>query len=187
MSDDDAARSVNGAESAPGAGAAGRRAAWELEERVADLEAELAQRVEREVQRDAEITALRHELELRASQDAAREERLAFSEDRNEVQRQDLEWLKQHLDDLTRQFGDLQATLRDGEAGARVGFDRERAAERAALAAARQQGRELQAALERCEQTLAEERSRVSYRIVQKAAASPLARRALRTRHRGES
>jgi hypothetical protein len=57
------------------------RESWGLMERIADLETQLAEREERDRIRELEITALRHELELRFAYNGALEE--ALEEQRN--------------------------------------------------------------------------------------------------------
>jgi hypothetical protein len=57
------------------------REKWELLERIADLETELAERMERDHIRELEIAALRHELELRFAYNSSLEK--ALEEERN--------------------------------------------------------------------------------------------------------
>jgi chromosome segregation ATPase len=113
---------------------ADRRARWELAERVAELEAEVAERAHREDQRERELDALRHELELRLAHDAAREERIAAVHSQLQITRGELEWLHGHAmqmqgrfdralidliaerDDARRQVVALQVELRSVEA-----------------------------------------------------------------------
>jgi hypothetical protein len=60
---------------------------WELMERVAELEAVLAERDERDRIRELEISALRHELELRLAYSSSLEQALEEQRTLNEITR----------------------------------------------------------------------------------------------------
>lgn len=87
------------------------RVVWELQERVAELEAELAGSVQREQQRERELTAIRHELELHILEGSARDERTAAAEARLADTRADLVWLRRHADEVTTAFGEATAAF----------------------------------------------------------------------------
>ncbi len=88
-----------------------RRERWELEERIVELAAELAERAAREQQLELEVTALRHELELRAARDASQEERIALTESRLGELRADLRWLQGHADAVTARFEEARQAV----------------------------------------------------------------------------
>jgi DNA primase len=70
-------------------GESSTRVEWDLAERVAELEAQLAERLERERIRELEITALHNELELRFAYNSALEKTAAD-------QRAQIDWLTSH-------------------------------------------------------------------------------------------
>ncbi len=80
------------------------RVIWELRERLAELEAELACSVARERQRERELAAVSHELELQVLRGSATEERAATAEARFAEARADLDWLRRHTDATTAAF-----------------------------------------------------------------------------------
>ncbi len=87
------------------------RVVWELQERVLDLEAELAESVARERQRERELTAVRHELELHLLEGSARDERCAAAEARLAEARADLDWLRQHAEAVTAAFDEAREAI----------------------------------------------------------------------------
>lgn len=87
------------------------RLVWELQERVVELEAELAESVQRGHQRERELAAVRHELELHILQASARDERTAAAEARLADTRADLAWLRQHADALTAAFDEAREAI----------------------------------------------------------------------------
>jgi hypothetical protein len=72
-------------ESASELGSDSSRENWELMERVAELEARLAEREERDRIRELEIAALRHELELRFAYNSSLERALEEQRNINEI------------------------------------------------------------------------------------------------------
>ena len=126
------------------------RREWDLRERVAELEAELDKRVERDRIRELELASLRRELEVRFAYNAALEQRVL-------EHKQELDWMHQ-------QFA-LQAQ----------GFAAEQERAAAELAAARERVEEQQRRAEALQHEvdgvraeLEAERGRVSYRLVQR-------------------
>ena len=87
------------------------RLVWELQERVVELEAELAESVGREHQRERELTAVRHELELHILKASARDERTAVAEARLADAQADLAWLRRHADAVTAAFYEAREAI----------------------------------------------------------------------------
>lgn len=134
------------------------RVVWELREQVAELRAELAEAAQREQERERELAALRHELELRIARDAANEERVTIARSQLEEVRGHLRWLTGHTDAVTERFDEarqaLAALQAPGVAGAAAPAPADGdatqlaarlAAAEAELAAARQRVAELEA------------------------------------------
>ena len=131
---------------------------WELMERVSELETQLAEGAERDHVRDLEISSLRHELELRFAYNS-------YLEKAVQEQKERVEYLQTHLDQLTHVFAAESASL---NAAARAEADRADAA--SARGDAEAAGRR------EAERLLLAERSRISYRLVLWLL-TPLARR----------
>ncbi|MST35059.1 hypothetical protein GHK86_20305, partial [Acidimicrobiaceae bacterium USS-CC1] len=87
------------------------RVVWELREQVAELRAELAEAAQREQERERELAALRHELELRIARDAANEERVTIARSQLEEVRGHLRWLTGHTDAVTERFDEARQAL----------------------------------------------------------------------------
>lgn len=131
------------------------RVVWELREQVVELRAELAEAAQREQERERELAALRHELELRIARDAANEERVTIARSQLEEVRGRLRWLTGHTDAVTERFDEarqalaaLQAPSGPGPApgsGDVAQLTARLAATEAELAAARQRVAELEA------------------------------------------
>lgn len=87
------------------------RVVWELREQVLELRAELAEAAQREQERERELAALRHELELRIARDAANEERVTIARSQLEEVRGHLRWLTGHTDAVTERFDEARQAL----------------------------------------------------------------------------
>lgn len=127
------------------------RAEWDLMERVAELEGQLAERVERERVREIEISSLRHELELRFEHNSSLDRSLREA-------RQRVEWMQSHIDHITRVFATESANSQTALVSERRRADDESQARRQA------------------EEALAAERARIAYRLFQRLV-GPFARR----------
>jgi hypothetical protein len=135
----------------------GRRE-WELSERVTDLEAQLAEQLERERIRELEIISLRRELEVRFAYNSMLEH--------NALERQkEIDWLKHRVEHDAQVLANER--VRAAEEHRLAAEERERAAEELAA----QCGRTLEAhdAWEQAQKTLAAERNRLSYRMSNRA------------------
>ena len=135
------------------------RREWELGERVAELETELSERIERERIRELELASQRHELEVRFAYNAMLEERVLDHQ-------QQIEFLHRHIDAESQRFND------ERQRGAA-----ELTAEREHVAAAQREVAEIRLEMEAVERSrddvqreLDAERRRFSYRVVQRVA-----------------
>lgn len=127
---------------------------------VAALKAELSECRERERLHEIELAAARRELELRLAYNASLEQDVR---DRQQY----TEWLNRHIDHVTHVFdAERQQAAERQRAAEELEAERQRAAEE--LEAERQRATEYRASLEVAQQTLAAERARVSYRLVQR-------------------
>jgi len=126
------------------------RRAWDLSERVAELEAELDQRIERDRIRELELSSLRRELDVRFAYNAALEERVLEH--------------KQQIDWMHQQFAlQVQGFAADQERAAQeLAVERERGHEQ------RQRADALEGDVAGLRAELDAERGRVSYRLVQR-------------------
>jgi chromosome segregation ATPase len=148
--------------------ALGRRE-WELRERVAELESEVAERIERERIRELELGSQRRELEVRFAYNAALEQRVLEHQ-------QQIEWLHGQFE--RQHQGNVAEQQRVAEENQRVvdqlTAERERLGE--ALTLERERVAEHQRAVEwfqherdEVRRELDAERRRLSYRLVQRA------------------
>jgi len=133
------------------------RREWELRERVEELEAELAERLERERIRELELVSQRHELEVRFAYNAMLEERVV--DHANQIG-----LLHGHINAAAEHYATERQRV-DAEFHALAA---ELAAEREHLAQARRTIEEVERERDGTQNELAAERSRLSYRMVQR-------------------
>jgi hypothetical protein len=129
------------------------RRAWDLRERVAELETELDQRIERDRIRELELASQRRELEVRFAYNAALEQRVL-------EHKQELDWMHQQF-----------AAQAQGIASEQERAAGEIAAERERVSAEHERAERLERERDAVLWELAAERGRVSYQLVQRVAA----------------
>ena len=141
------------------AGADLTRRDWELRERVGEMQAELAERIERERIRELELASQRHELEIRFAYNATLEQRVLEHQ-------QQIAWLHGHLEHESQRFAaELQRLAEEIERAAEaLAVERERVAEHQRAVDWFQRERDL------VRSELEAERRRMSYRAVQRVA-----------------
>lgn len=141
------------------------RSGWEWQERIAELESQLAEAAERDQVRELEISSLRHELELRFAYNAVLEEKVAEQRARADQLLAHADYLQHHLEHLTSVFAAESASMSDA-----IRAESERANTEHHRANAEV------AARHASEDLLARERARISYRLMQRLLA-PISRR----------